>query len=301
MTRADEVLGHGVAIGVQGGVADDVDDALEALVERWRARRQGPQFGFFEQVRRLWRAAEGALGLSVRDRDAPGERLCIEVVQIIEGAPGEEVALDVIEGALDAGAAIGVAEGVGGEGEAVGAGEGDHLRGDGGVGAGAGGDDDARVVDDAARAGAVVEGERVGEERLGLEAGEARVVGDEQPAAEREHQCGALQGAPRTGHAHAVRGGVVLHLLAGSEVVLAGAPARGAQPGFAHPARQGAVGHLDVVFGAERLVNAHHVAGAAGERCAQRLEGVGITRRRLARAARRRGAPDAAHGVARQP
>ena len=66
--------------------------------------------------------------------------------------------------------------------EAKGAGEGSHLGRDDGVGTGAGGEQDAGIVDDADRTDARHEADRIKQERLGLEAGKPRIVLDEQLA-----------------------------------------------------------------------------------------------------------------------
>jgi hypothetical protein len=71
---------------------------------------------------------------------------------------------------------------VGTEPEAQGAGEGSHLRRHDGVSTGAGGEQNAGVVDDADRADARHEADRLEQERLGLEAGEPRIILNEQPA-----------------------------------------------------------------------------------------------------------------------
>jgi hypothetical protein len=100
---------------------------------------------------------------------------------------------------------------------AEGAGEGGHLRRDDGVGPGAGGEQHGGVVDDADRADAGHEAGRLEQEGLCLEASEARVVLDEQPARVGQHQAGTLQGDGLVGlsQPHPMRRGVVLHLLAG--------------------------------------------------------------------------------------
>ena len=122
------------------------------------------------------------LGLRIGDVAAPGECLAVEVIEICEAAAGQEIRFDIRERALDPAFAVRVSHPVGAEPEAQGAGEGSHLRRDDGVSTGAGGKQDAGVVDDADRAGARHEADRLQQERLGLEAGEPRIVLDEQPA-----------------------------------------------------------------------------------------------------------------------
>ena len=103
-------------------------------------------------------------------------------------ASGQEIVLDVGEGTLNSPFSVGMSDPVSAEAEAQGAGEGQHLGGDDGIGAGTGGEQDAGIVDDADRTDAVHEARRLEQERLGLEAGEARVVLNEQPARVSQHQ-----------------------------------------------------------------------------------------------------------------
>jgi len=56
----------------------------------------------------------------------------------------------------------------------------------------------------------------------------------------------------------------VLHLLAGAEVVFAGAPRRAAQSGLADPARHGAVGDIDALVG-EEFLDTHRIAARPRE------------------------------------
>jgi hypothetical protein len=162
-----------------------------------------------------------------------------------------------------------VADPVGAETEPKGAGEGQHLRGDGGIGPGAGGEQHAGIVDDTDRADATHEASRLKHERFGLEAGEPRIVLDEQPARVGQHQPGALDGddlagRARFGEEHAMRRGVVLHLLSGREVVFAGAPRRTAQARLPGPTGQGAVAHRETVVG-QQFLDADHVAVGSRE------------------------------------
>ena len=183
------------------------------------------------------------LGLWLATSRHQAERLAVEVVEVLEAAAGQEIVLDIGEGPLDPAFAVRVSHPVRAEPEAQGAGEGRHLRRDDGVGTGAGGEQDAGVVDDADRTDARHEADRLQQERFGLEAGEPRVVLDEQPARVGQHQAGALHGDGLAGwrKRHPMRRGVVLHLLAGREVVFAGAPRRAAQVGLPDPTGQGAV------------------------------------------------------------
>ena len=140
------------------------------------------------------RHAESLLRLVVGDVTAPVHCLAVEVIEVIEAAPGQEIRFDIRERTLDPAFAFRVSHPVRAEPEAKGAGEGGHLRRDDGVGTGAGGEQDAGVVDDADRTDTRHEADRLQQERLGLETGEPRVVLNEQPARVGQHQAGALHG-----------------------------------------------------------------------------------------------------------
>jgi hypothetical protein len=91
-------------------------------------------------------------------------------------------------------------------------------------------------------------------------------------------------------------GEIVLHLLAGGEVILARALRRPAQARLSDPARQGAAGNPQIVLCGEQLLHAGHVAACT-------RKGVLEPGQRLRLAGRRRGgraiAQDAAHRITR--
>ena len=149
------------------------------------------------------------MGLRVGDVTAPVQRLAVEVVEIREAAAGQEIRFDIRERAFDPAFAVRVSHPVRTEPEAKGAGKGRHLRGNDGVGTGARGEQNAGVVDDADRTDTRHEADRLQQERLGLEAGEPRVVLDEQPARVGQHQAGALRGDGLVGGANVTRCGEV--------------------------------------------------------------------------------------------
>ena len=86
-----------------------------------------------------------------------------------------------------------------------------------------------------------------------------------------------------------MRRGIVLHLLARGEVILAGTFRRGAQIGFADPAGQRAVARTKVQFCRQHLLDAHPIA-------ARTLEGRDQPKQNRRRA---RGLPSALCGVGR--
>jgi hypothetical protein len=191
---------------------------------------------------------------------------------------------------------LGVSDPVGAEGKPQRAGEGVHFGSDDSVRAGAGGEDDAGVVDNAHGASAIHEAHRLAQEVFGLEAGEAGVVLNEQPARIGQDQARALHGDRLVCHHQTVRRGVVLHLLAGSEVILARAPRRSAQPRLSDPARQGAVGNFHA-FLSEQLLDADHVAAGAREGVLELGQYLRLAGRRSGGAAL---AQDAAHRITRE-
>jgi hypothetical protein len=191
-----------------------------------------------------------------------------------------------------------VADAVGAEFEPQRAGKRGHLGSDEGILAGTAGEHHAGVVDHAHRTDPVHEACGLEQELLGLEAAVARVILDEQAARVGQHQTGTLGAHALLAQAHAVRRGVVLHLLARTEGIFPGARRRRAQPRLPHPARERAVGDFEIVFGGEQLLHAHHVALSALEGRLQIGEGEAVVRRLLRR--RQRCAQDAANGVTRE-
>ena len=177
--------------------------------------------------------------------------------------------------------------------------KGDHLGGDDGVRAGAVSDDDAGVVDHAARTSPVHEPRRLEKEVFGLEARKSGIVLDEQPTRIGQHQSGTLRGDHLTGDRHAVRRCVMLRLSARGELIFAGTLWRAAQSHFSDPTRQRAVGYVKIILLGEQLLDAHHIT-------ARTAEGILESGQRL-RVARRRGralavvrAQDAAYSVTRE-
>ena len=290
----DEALGHGVAVGIDRHIAVQIDDALQRLVDRRQCAGQRLQVRLLDQISCVGGHAQRTLRLVVGDIAAPGQCLAVDIREVVEAARRQEVAFHIGERPLDPPFAIGVADPVGAEAKAQRAGKGVHLGGDDGIRTGAGGDHDAGVVDDTDRAAAVHEARRLEQEVLGLEAGEAWIVLNEQPAREGQHQPGALRGDRLAGHHHAVRRGVVLHLLAGGEVILARALRWTAQSCLSDPARQGAVGNRQIVLRGEQLLHARHVAACTRKGVLEPGQ-----RRRLAggRRGRLAVAQDAAHRI----
>ena len=134
---------------------------------------------------------------------------------------------------------------MGDEVEAKAVGEGLHLGSDPGVRAGPRCDHHAGVVDHATACRSAEAGEGLGQERLGVEAVVGGIDLGVQLTRVAQHHRGTLHAASSPADHDVVGRGIVLHLLAGSEVVLAGAhlgppyqrvpPAEGGQRRVAHP------------------------------------------------------------------
>ena len=88
-------------------------------------------------------------------------------------------------------------------------------------------DDDVSVVDEAAGSGAAEVTQRLGQERLALKAREARIDLEEDHARVAEHDGCDLHPGGLTADRGQMRGGVVLHLLTGGELVVSGGWRRG--------------------------------------------------------------------------
>ena len=108
---SDPFVRHGVAIGVDGHIPMDVDDALVELIglrdpfgqrlEMWPLR------GIELDGAGLEMTFVGAILFF-----APLPRLGIEIVPVGKGPASKEIILDVVKGTLDASRAVGVANGV---------------------------------------------------------------------------------------------------------------------------------------------------------------------------------------------
>jgi hypothetical protein len=247
-------FGNRVAIGLDRHEAVQIDHPLGHLIDRRQHCRQRLQAPFLDRVGRARRHPEDALRLGIRHRLAPSPRLLVQVGEIGERPAGQEMAFDPGKGSFDAPLAVGLVDRVGAEGESQRARERHHLRRKHRVVAGAVDDDHARVVDDASRAATGQEAHRLEQELLGFKAREARVVPDEQTARVRQDQGRALCRQRLAGEGHAVRRGIVLHLLAGRKDILARALGRGAQAGFPDPAGERAVAGIEAQFRLQHLL-----------------------------------------------
>src|SRR5262249_52447548 len=238
----DVLLRGRVTIGVDTDVAVEINHALQHLIDRWQDSGQRRKIRFLDEIGRLRRHAQRTLGLLIGDITAPGQGLAVQVVEVGEAAPGQKVPFYVGELPFDSTFSIGITNGVGAKTKNKSAGKSEHLRGEHSIGTRAGDNQRAGVVDHTTWARAVIEAGRLKKEVLRLKAGVARVVLKEQPARIAEHQPGALCLDRLAIELHAVRGGIVLHLLARAKVILARALRWGAQLCCPDPACERAVG-----------------------------------------------------------
>src|SRR5262249_28164318 len=153
---------------------------------------------------------EDAFRFLVGDLPAPGQRLAVQILEVDEGAPREEVPFYPRKGSLDSPFAIGMAEMMSPKGEAQCARKGHHLRRNHGVRSRAGNHNHAGIVDDTTRAAPVIEAYRLEQEVFRFKAGEAWGVLEEQPARVGQGERGTLRTHHLAGENHTVRRGVVL-------------------------------------------------------------------------------------------
>lgn len=151
---------------------------------------------FFHEVRGLRAHAQGALHLPVCNLLAPPRGLLVEVVPVGEGAARKEVLFRIGKISFDLPFPVSVPDRMGREPHPKDVAKPFHLRSDLCIGTRAVGHQDARVVDDTARAGAVHEVKRGIEKDPGLEAGEGRIVLDKEFSGVSEDQSRALSLSP---------------------------------------------------------------------------------------------------------
>ena len=127
------------------------------------------------------------------DLVAENARLAMEIGEVGEGAPGEEIVLDEMKGPLHAGRAVGIALLVRAEGEGEALGKRGHLGRRHHLRARARGDHDVRVVNQAGRGGAGQILERVGQEDLAGKAREGGITLEEEHPRVAQHERRGLE------------------------------------------------------------------------------------------------------------
>src|SRR4051812_45380801 len=98
---ADVALGNRVAIGVDRDIAVQIDDAFQQLVDRRQRIGQRHKVWLLNEEGGVRRHAEGLLWLVVGDVTAPVRRLAVEVIEVLETAPGQEIHFDICEWTLN--------------------------------------------------------------------------------------------------------------------------------------------------------------------------------------------------------
>jgi hypothetical protein len=178
------------------------------------------------------------------DAVTPLAGLLIQVFPTGESAASQEVPVNKSEGSLDACRAVGIATLVSSEAKAETLTESFHLGNGNHLGAGSTQDDDMSVVNHDAGGGAAKVSQGVGQKDFAVETLERRVTLKEQHPRVTQHGRGRLDVALLACDFGLMRRGVVLQLLSGLEVILAGrnfgflanamAPAEGRQRRIGH-------------------------------------------------------------------
>jgi len=193
----------------------------------------------------------------------PGPGLGVQVVPGTEATSRQEVLLDIVKWPLHPGTAVGIADGMRDKFKAVDLPEGHHLRGHHRLRATARGHHHIAVIDHAASGAAVHKAQRLEQKSLGLKAGEAREVANEDAPGIGQYQGGTLGLDAVITQLDPMRRGIELHLLPRTKVILSRTLFRRPQIGFAHPTGQGAVGDMGLMLRREDLPDPHDVAFTA--------------------------------------
>lgn len=152
---------------------------------------------------------------------APLACLLIQILPTGEGPPGEEVALDKAERPLHAGRPIGVAQFVSHESESEAIGKSFHLRHRDHFASRAAQHNDVRVIDHHAGAGPRKVAQRFGQKHFAVETPEGGITLEKQHPRVAQNRRRRLHLASPAGQLDLVRRGIMLHLLARLEVILA--------------------------------------------------------------------------------
>jgi len=159
-------------------IAGYIHRSIKGLIDRRDIRRKGMKMRFFHQVGGFRAHAQGALDLLVGNLGAPLFGLLVQILPIRERATRQKVSFHVPEVSLYPCLPVCIANDMGEEGDPKDLAKAFHLRSNLCLRATAVSDQDARIVDDTPRAGAVHELKGFVEKDPGLEAGEGRVILD---------------------------------------------------------------------------------------------------------------------------
>lgn len=237
---ADPVHRDRVAVGVERDIAFHVHQAVMQPVDFGNPGRQRFQL---QPLDRKQLAGHGAdmFFVSRVDLIAPLPRLLIEILPTGEGAPGQEVSLDKAEGPFYARRTIRIPNRMRHELKTETLSKGGHLRHRHHVASAAAQHHHVRVIDHDTGGGATQVTQRLGEKHLAVEALKGGVALEEQrPRITQHRRCG-LHFAFPAAQFEFVWGRVMLHLLAGREIILARGHRR-RLPDSMPPAKRGQCG-----------------------------------------------------------
>jgi len=215
----DQRLVDGIPMGMQVDIALVVNDACHTDVGYRNMQRQRAERGLLGRVQLDRFGANRPFRFRVGPF-APRPKLCVAIGLVGKRPSRVEVILDMMKRPFDARRAIGVAQPVRTKDKSEAVGEGRHLRRHHRVLTRAAGHDDTGVVDHALAARSAKIGQGLGQKHLGPEASPPRVQLRVVHARIAKDQRGALHPALDAPDYDVVRGRVVLHLLAGLELIM---------------------------------------------------------------------------------
>jgi hypothetical protein len=215
----NEGVGSGVTVTVDADVALGVDDAVVELIDLGDVKGKRFELRQFPSEELSGRGSEVSSKLRV-PAVTELSSLLVELGEVLETPAGQKVVLDGVHGALDESRTVDMAQLVGLETKPETLGEGLHLRNGGHVFACPAQDDHVRVVDEAALADPRKVLEGLGEKQLTVKPIEGGIVLEEQHAGIAQDRRGGLNRSEFAADDGPVRGGIVLELLAGLEVVV---------------------------------------------------------------------------------
>src|SRR5215469_2167397 len=190
---SNEVVGYGIAVGIDRDVSLHIHQALMEKVDRSHPDRQRLQVGLFNGKQLARTGLEIIAELRV-DLIAPFARLTICIFPVLESTAGQEIRVDIPEASLHAGRAIGVSFLMSAEVEAIPLREGRHFRHWHHVAACALQHHDVGVIDHASFASSLKILQSVGEKHFAVETSESGEKFEEQQSRIAADQRSSLNG-----------------------------------------------------------------------------------------------------------
>ena len=247
--RLAVLAGHPVIVAIARDEAVLIHMSRQFQIRSAQLRRHADQMGTLVLKGLCWDQPGLANGPVIHPHRGPFQGLAVEILHVLEDAPGQEVGLDGVKRAFLAGLAVGVAQRMTAENESVGLREARHFRNDEGLGTRATQTGQVGVVDDAFLGGIAQKGERLVKKAFHLEAVEGSVELQIATFGVAKIQQAGDHGFPALAQQHLIDGGVVLHLgarLVGHAVATRlGAACRDAIPAAAG---HGGIGDLDFML-----------------------------------------------------